>query len=428
MKKPELLAPAGDWEKLKMAVLYGADAVYLGARDFSLRERAKNFASEELAAAVDYAHAHGVKLYLTVNVYPREEQLADIRGLLLAARDAGVDAFIIADPGIFRLAGEVAPQVARHISTQANCTNSEAARFWQALGASRVILGREVSLSECEQIAKASDIELEIFVHGAVCMSYSGRCLLSGFLTGRSANLGDCAQPCRWQYRLVEERRPGEYMPIEEDRWGSYILNSKDLCLIDFLPEILQAGVSSLKIEGRMKSAYYVANVTRVYRQALDACWAAWERAEEPTAAACREFYQFDPEWRAELEKVSHRRYFSGFAVQPPGAEGYVYDSSYGFRGYDFAGVVLGYDVALGRLHIEQRNHIALGDAVEIISPGKPVMTLTVNGIWHEDGEPVEALPHAMEHAWLACSKPVPAGSIIRRPVREEGGGAHECE
>ncbi len=426
MKKPELLAPAGDWEKLKMAVLYGADAVYLGARDFSLRERAKNFAPEELFAAVEYAHAHGVKLYLTVNIYPREEQLADIRGLLLAARDAGVDAFIIADPGIFRLAGEVAPAVSRHISTQANCTNSEAARFWREQGASRVILGREVSLAECEQINAASDIELEIFVHGAVCMSYSGRCLLSGFLAGRSANLGDCAQPCRWQYQLVEERRPGEYMPIEEDRWGSYILNSKDLCLIDLLPEILQAGVASLKIEGRMKSAYYVANVTRVYRLALDACWAAWQQAEEQTAAGCRKYYRFDPDWRAELEKVSHRRYFTGFAVQPPGPEGYVYDSSYSFRGYDFAGVVLGYDAAQKRLHIEQRNHIALGDTVELIIPGEPVRSLTVSGIWTEDGEPAEALPHAMEHAWLECSEPVPAGSIIRRPVREEGGRAHE--
>ena len=248
VKKPELLAPAGDWEKLKMAVLYGADAVYLGARDFSLRERAKNFAPEELAAAVEYAHARGVKLYLTVNVYPHEEHLADIKHLLAVACDAGVDAFIIADPGIFRLAGEVAPEVAQHISTQANCTNSEAVRFWREQGASRVILGREVTLAECEQINAASDIELEVFVHGAVCMSYSGRCLLSGFLTGRSANLGDCAQPCRWQYRLVEERRPGEYMPVEEDRWGSYILNSKDLCLIEMLPEIMQAGVASLKI------------------------------------------------------------------------------------------------------------------------------------------------------------------------------------
>lgn len=419
VKKPDLLAPAGDWEKLKMAVLYGADAVYLGARDFSLRERAKNFAPEELAAAVEYAHARGVKLYLTVNVYPHEEHLADIKHLLAVACDAGVDAFIIADPGIFRLAGEVAPEVARHISTQANCTNSEAVRFWREQGASRVILGREVTLAECEQINAASDIELEVFVHGAVCMSYSGRCLLSGFLTGRSANLGDCAQPCRWQYRLVEERRPGEYMPVEEDRWGSYILNSKDLCLIEMLPEIMQAGVASLKIEGRMKSAYYVANVTRIYRWALDACWVAWQRAEDKTAAGCRKYYEFDPEWRAELEKVSHRRYFTGFAVQPPGPEGYVYDSSYSFRGYDFAGVVLGYDSTLGRLHIEQRNHISLGDTVEIIIPNEPVRRLTISGIWSEEGEPVEALPHAMEHAWLECDKPVPAGSIIRRPVRE---------
>ncbi len=274
ISKPELLAPAGDMEKLRLAVLYGADAVYLGASDFSLRAQAHNFDAAELAAAVDFAHASGVKVYLAVNVYAHEQHLPALRQLLPQAAEWGVDAFIIADPGIFRLAGELAPGVERHISTQAASSNSQTAQFWLEQGASRVVLAREVSLAECGQIARAVPIELEIFVHGAVCMAYSGRCLLSSFLCGRGANLGDCAQPCRWQYRLEEAKRPGQYMPIEQDKWGSYIFNSKDLRLLELLPEILLSGAASLKIEGRMKSAYYVANVTRVYRHALDACWA----------------------------------------------------------------------------------------------------------------------------------------------------------
>ena len=420
MQKPELLAPAGDMEKLKMAVRYGADAVYLGSNDFSLRAQAKNFTDEQLTEAIDFAHSHGVKVYLTVNVYPQEQHLADLRALLVKAAGMGVDAFIVADPGVFRMAAEVAPQVQRHISTQANCTNSQTAEFWREQGASRVILGREVSLENCRQMAARVPIELEIFVHGAVCMSYSGRCLLSSFLTGRSANLGDCAQPCRWQYRLEEARRPGAYMPIEEDRWGSYIFNSKDLCLIELLPEILQAGVASLKIEGRMKSAYYVANVTRIYRQALDSCWAVWENLAEKSAAACRQNWQFDADWLAELGKISHRKYFTGFAQSEPGAEAYVYDTTYSFRGYDFAGVVQDYDAERKRVQIEQRNLLTLGDEVEIISPKLPPLPLKISGIWSEDGEELTRLPHARQIAWLACDTPLPEGSIIRRAVPEE--------
>lgn len=426
MQKPELLAPAGDMEKLRMAVLYGADAVYLGARDFSLRAQSKNFDTGDLPQVVEYAHAHGVKVYLTVNVYPHEQHLSGIRELLAAAEAAGVDAFIIADPGVFRLAGEVAPSVARHISTQASVTNSESARFWRDLGAERVILGREVSLQNAGEIVRNVPIEVEIFIHGAVCMSYSGRCLLSSYLTGRSANLGDCAQPCRWQYRMEEQRRPGEYMPIEEDKWGAYILNSKDLCLLPYMPEILAAGVSSLKIEGRMKSAYYVANVTRVYREALDAYWQAWEKLGEKSAAALRENFEPDQSWQDELAKISHRKYFSGFAVDAPGADSYVYNTTYSFRGYDFAGVVLAYDSEKKRVQIEQRNHLALGDEIEIIRPGDKPYQLTISEIWDNDGEPRERLPHAKEIAWLACPVELAAGSILRRPTPEGGGGAHE--
>lgn len=437
--KPELLAPAGDLEKLKMAVLYGADAVYLGASDFSLRAQAHNFNDDELAAAVEFAHAHGVKVYLAVNVYAHEQHLPALRRFLPQAAALGVDAFIIADSGVFRLAGELAPGVERHISTQAASSNSQTAQFWLDLGASRVVLAREVSLAECAQIARAVPIELEIFVHGAVCMAYSGRCLLSSFLCGRSANLGDCAQPCRWQYkleyRLEEAKRPGQYMPIEEDKWGSYIFNSKDLRLLEFMPEILLSGAASLKIEGRMKSAYYTANVTRVYRQALDACWEIWRRHDFAlNAAELHELWQPQlaaQEWGAELDKLSQRQYFTGFALAEPDASGlamakgapwadaYAYDNSYSQRAYDFAGLVLGYDEQRQRLHIEQRNHLRLGDEVEFIQPQGPVRRLTLSAIWSEDGAERESLPHAKERAWLACPFALPPGSILRRPQRE---------
>lgn len=434
ISKPELLAPAGDMEKLRLAVLYGADAVYLGASDFSLRAQAHNFDAAELAAAVDFAHASGVKVYLAVNVYAHEQHLPALRQLLPQAAEWGVDAFIIADPGIFRLAGELAPGVERHISTQAASSNSQTAQFWLEQGASRVVLAREVSLAECGQIARAVPIELEIFVHGAVCMAYSGRCLLSSFLCGRGANLGDCAQPCRWQYRLEEAKRPGQYMPIEQDKWGSYIFNSKDLRLLELLPEILLSGAASLKIEGRMKSAYYVANVTRVYRHALDACWEIWQQHDfKLDAAALQKLWQPQiaaQEWGVELDKLSQRQYFTGFALAEPqaaglatapgapGADAYDYDNSYSQRVYDFAGLVLDYDAERQRLHIEQRNHLRLGDEVEFIQPQGPVRRLTLIAIWSEDGAELDCLPHAKQHAWLACPFALPPGSILRRPQR----------
>ncbi len=418
LQKPELLAPAGDMEKLKMAVLYGADAVYLGG-EFSLRARSGNFSPDELAEAVDWAHRHGVRVYLTANIYANEGQLSGLREWLMRAAETGVDAFIISDPGVFALAGECAPNVARHISTQASCTNSSAVRFWRQQGAERVILAREVTLAECGEIAGKTDAELEIFVHGAMCVSYSGRCLLSSFMTQRSGNQGDCAQPCRWEYRLEEAKRPGAYMPIEEDGRGTYIMNSKDLCLVELLPEILQAGVSSLKIEGRMKSAYYVANVTRIYRQALDECWRAWSLTGGSSVEACRSEYHYDPEWLEELRRVSHRQYFTGFALGQPNAGGFVYDSSYSCRGYDFAGVVLDYDAENQRIKIEQRNHLALGDDVEIITPHNGVKYLRLTGIWSEDGDAREKLPHPREIAWLHCKERLAPGSILRRPSRE---------
>lgn len=431
IKKPELLAPAGDSEKLKMAVLYGADAVYIGGQNFSLRERAANFDSEQMREAVAFAHSRGVKVYVTVNIYAHNEHIDKMADYLLDLAAMQVDALIVSDPGVFALAKRVVPQLELHISTQASVTNYEAVNFWRQAGAERVILAREVSLYDCGVISRKTDLDLEIFVHGAVCMSYSGRCLLSSFMSKRSGNLGDCAQPCRWQYRLEEAKRPGSFFPIEEDKWGSYIFNSKDLCLIDLLPEILFRGVSSLKIEGRMKSAYYVANVVRVYRQAVDECYAAAKKyladncltAEEcPTEidfdAFHRDYFSVKTEWREELEKISHRHYFTGFAVGKPNENGYIYDTTYSFRGYDFAGVVLTSEP--GRIQIQQRNHLALGDEVEIISPNMPVQKLRLENIRDLDGNPRQVLNHPKEIAWVDCPHQMPAGSILRRPIKDE--------
>ena len=431
IKKPELLAPAGDLEKLKMAVLYGADAVYIGGLNFSLRERATNFDEAQMREAVAFAHARGVKVYVTVNIYAHNEHIAAMPEYFMQLADMQVDALIISDPGVFALAKRTVPDMELHISTQASTTNYEAVEFWHRAGAARVILAREVSLYDCGVISQHSLADLEIFVHGAVCMSYSGRCLLSSFMTKRSGNLGDCAQPCRWQYRLEEAKRPGSYFPIEEDKWGSYIFNSKDLCLIDLLPEILFRGVASLKIEGRMKSAYYVANVVRVYRQAIDSCWQAVQKYladNNLTAENCpteidfakfkEQYFAVKEEWHEELQKISHRHYFTGFAVGKPNENGYIYDTTYSFRGYDFAGVVLASDE--GRIKIQQRNHLALGDEVEIISPDQPVYKLCLQEIRDEEGCLRQVLNHPKEIAWVKCEKSFVPGSIIRRPIKDE--------
>ena len=431
IKKPELLAPAGDLEKLKMAVLYGADAVYIGGQNFSLRERATNFDQEQMAEAVAFAHEHGVKVYVTVNIYAHNEHIEAMPEYFKALAEMKVDALIISDPGVFALAKKTVPDMELHISTQASTTNYEAVEFWKQAGAKRVILAREVSLKNCGVISQHSDLDLEIFVHGAVCMSYSGRCLLSSFMTKRSGNLGDCAQPCRWEYRLEEAKRPGSFFPIEEDKWGSYIFNSKDLCLIELLPEIIFRGVASLKIEGRMKSAYYVANVVRVYRAAVDACYEAVQKYladNNLTAENCpteidfekfkAEYFTVKEEWLEELQKISHRHYFTGFALNKPNENGYIYDTTYSFRGYDFAGVVL--ESSDNKIKIQQRNHLAIGDEVEIISPKKPVYGLKLEKIWDLEGNSREVLNHPKEIAFIECAESFPMGSIIRRPIKDE--------
>ena len=397
-KLPELLAPAGDMERLKMAVLYGADAVYLAGTDFGMRAFAGNFDPDELKAAVAYAHAHNVRVHCTINTMPRGDEIVRLPAHLERLNDAGVDAVIVADLGAFTLAGKYAPNCQRHISTQASISNYVTANAWYDLGASRVILARELSLEEIRTIRENTPAELEIetFVHGAMCVSYSGRCLLSNYMTGRDASRGACAQPCRYHYALMEEKRPGEYFPIEEDEKGSYILNSRDMCMIDHLDDLLDVGLSSLKIEGRAKSAYYVSVVTNAYRQAVDQ-------------------YVADPEnyhlagWLAEeVYKVSHREYCTGFYYGRP-------DQCYLSGGYvrecDIVAVVD--HCADGWLYGTQRNRFAVGDEVEILEPGQPPYKLTVAEIRNGEGESVPAAPHAM----MAFSMPCPEGSFTQGTI-----------
>ena len=357
MRKPELLAPAGDMERLRMAVLYGADAVYLAGTSFGMRSFAGNFSPEELPEAVAFAHAHGVRVHVTVNTMPRGDELPALPAHLRLLNDSGVDALILADLGVFRMAQREAPNCELHISTQVSIANAACAAAWHELGAKRVVLARELSLEEIRVIRRDTppELELETFAHGAMCVSYSGRCLLSNYMTGRDSNRGACAQPCRYQYALMEEKRPGEYFPVYEENNETFIMNSRDMCMIDHIPDLMEAGLDSLKIEGRAKSAYYAAVVTGAYRRAVDAA-----RAGEA----------LDPVWRAELDKVSHRPYSTGFYYGPPGQ--YTGSARY-IRDYQVCAVVETCDGA-GNAVLSLRNKFSAGDSVELMGPGlRPV-------------------------------------------------------
>ena len=355
MKLPELLAPAGNFEKMQTAIHYGADAVYLGGKKFSLRAHATNFSDEEIGQATAYAHERGVQVYTTLNIFAHNDDLADLPEYLAALQEAKVDGLIISDPGILAVAQRVAPEIPIHLSTQANVTNLESVRFWVGQGVKRLNLARELSLAEITQIRQATGAELEIFVHGALCISYSGRCLLSLYLTGRDANQGNCAHPCRYHYQLEEEKRPGQFFPVEEDSRGTYIFNAKDLCLLNRLPELVRAGADSLKIEGRMKSVYYVGAITRLYRAALD-YWGA-----QGLAAALPESF------REELLKIGSRGYTENFFDQPPGTADMLYDGP--MISYDYAPVGIVRQAASQPV-IETRNPIAVGDRLEYLGRG----------------------------------------------------------
>ena len=400
MRKLELLSPAGDMERLKMAVLYGADAVYLAGTDFGMRAFAGNFTPEELPQAVKFAHDHGVKAHVTVNIMPRNEEIAQLPAYQEQLDDAGVDALIVADLGAFTLAGKYAPRCERHISTQQSIANYECAQAWFDLGAQRVVLARECSLKEVAEIRRKVDpkLEIETFGHGAMCVSYSGRCLLSNYMTGRDSNRGACAQPCRYQYTLMEEKRPGEYFPVYEDEKGTYILNSRDMCTIDHLKDLMDAGIDCIKIEGRAKSAYYAAIVTGAYRHVIDDIYAGRE---------------IDKVWRDEVDHVSHRIYSTGFYYGEPGQ--YTAHSRY-IREWQIVAKVESCDEN-GLAVCSLNNKFRSGDELEIVGPDLRPFTFTAQGIRDAEGAPLEEPRHPEMKFTMQLPRQVPALSMIRRSV-----------
>lgn len=405
MNKPELLAPGGSLEKLKTAILYGADAVYIGGEAFGLRVAAENFSFEDMKRGIDFAHERGKKVYLTANIIPHNRDIEKFYDFIQKIRPLGVDAILAADLGVFDILRETAPEIPIHVSTQANNVNYRSACMWHKLGAKRVVLAREMSFAEMKEIREKipEDLELEAFVHGAMCISYSGRCLLSNYMTGRDANLGACAHPCRWNYSLVEETRPGEYMNIYENERGTFIFNSKDLCLIKHIPELIESGISSFKIEGRVKTSYYVATVVKAYREEIDRYF------ENPGK------YVFDERQFDELCKVSHRPYTTGFSFGRPGGSEQVYtDSSY-IRDYDLIGIVTDYDAETGIATITQRNRFFVGDEIEIMQPGKPFTTQIVKSMQNEKGEEIEVAPHAAMILKMHVDEPVVKDAMLRK-------------
>ncbi len=407
MQKMELLAPAGNMDKLKMALLYGADAVYLGGKSFGLRAFSDNFSLEEMEDAVRYAHGLGKKVHVTVNIFPHNADLNGLPEYLTSLRDIHVDAVLIADPGIFSLARQIVPDLPVHISTQANVTNWVSAKFWHDAGAKRVVMAREVSLKDVKAIHDKVPVELEGFVHGAMCISYSGRCLLSNYFTeNRDSNRGQCVQCCRFKYNVVEEKRPGQYFPVMEDERGTYIFNSKDLCLLPYLPDLYDAGLCSLKIEGRMKSVHYVATVVKVYRQAID----AYERDPE--------HFRVLPEWVEELEKISHRPYTRGFSVSRPTEADQVYSHSSNTQTHEFIGLVRSYDAERKLALIEQRNHFKVGQTVEFLQPKGRLVRCAVRRILDEDGQDLDAARHAQQVVAVPVDEPLEAYSMMRREMK----------
>lgn len=401
--KIELLAPAGSMEKGKIALLYGADAIYLGGKSFGLRAFAANFDIPEITEIATFAHNLGKRVYVTVNIFPHNEDLLELPTYLQNLEKAGVDALLISDLGVWQTARRVVPHMELHVSTQANATNYATAEAWQELGATRVVLARELSLAEMKEISQHTDVELEAFVHGAMCISYSGRCLLSSYLTGRDGNRGSCAQICRWDFTLKEKNRPGQEFDIAEDERGTYIMNSKDLCLIDYIPQLVEAGICSLKIEGRMKSVHYVATVVSTYRKALDAYMAN---------PAC---YQVLPQWKEELDKVSHRPYTTGFALHKPDENSQVYTTSSYEQSSDFVGIVLAYDATTKRVTIEQRNNVAAGVELEVLTPSGEILSFMLENMKNDKEEAITVAPHAQMIFTADAKAALPQYALIRR-------------
>ena len=405
IKKPELLAPAGNMEKLKMALIYGADAVYLGGKAFGLRAFGGNFDYDELKEAVEFAHKLGRKVYVTVNIFPHNSDMEKLPEYLAYLNEIRVDAMLIADLGIFTLARKYAPDTDIHISTQANNTNWVTVNTWADMGASRVVLAREMSLGEIRTIREKCPVELEMFVHGAMCISYSGRCLMSNYMTGRDANRGSCAQACRWKYALVEEKRPGQYFPIEEDDRGTYFFNSKDMCLLPHIGDVIDSGVDSLKIEGRMKSVHYAASIVKAYRAAIDSY------CEDP------EHFELKQEWIDELGKVSHRQYTTGFYYNKPTEDDQIYGTTSYEQTSDFVGLVLSYDEATGYAMVEQRNNMKKGQEIEVFQPNLPGYRMILDEMYNDEGELIDVAPHPQQLVKMKMAQPVEPYTILRRDI-----------
>lgn len=406
----ELLAPAGDPEKLKIAVLYGADAVYLGGTSFGLRAKAKNFTADQMREGVEFAHAHGAKVYVTCNIFAHNEDFAELPDYARFLKEINVDAVLVADPGVFSVIRETVPDLDIHISTQANNTNYHTALFWKKLGAKRIVMARELSMNEIKDLSGniPDDLEVEAFVHGAMCISYSGRCLLSNYLNGRDANKGECSHPCRWDYFVVEKNRPGEYMPVVEDERGTYIFNSKDLCMIQFIPELVNAGIQSLKIEGRIKTAYYVGTVVGAYRQAID------DYLKDPALYESRKEYYLE-----QVSKASYRGFTTGFYFGKPSDKDQIYTTSSYIKNYDFVGMVLDYDSESGYALIEQRNKFVKGQEIEFMRHNGGSFTQTVETMFDENGDAVTEAPHPQQRLRIKVQQPVEAFDMMRREAKK---------
>lgn len=405
MRKIELLAPAGNFEKLEIALAYGADAIYMGGKRFGLRAFSGNFDDEELKEAVRIVHSHGKKAYITVNIFPHNSDLVNLEEYVNYLVSIEADAVIVSDPGIFSIVKKVAPKLEVHISTQANTTNWAATKFWKELGAERVVLARELSFAEIKEISQNVDVELEAFVHGAMCISYSGRCLLSNYLTSRDANRGACTQACRWKYNLVEEKRPGQYIPVYEDDKGTYIFNSKDLCMIEHIPDLMKSGITSFKIEGRMKSTHYVATIVKVYREAID------NYLKNPDNFVVQEH------WWDELHKVSHRPYTTGFYYNKTTEEDQIYSGASSVSTHDFIGIVKEYYPETKTALVEQRNNMRIGEQIEIFMPKGKNFIQSITSMINAEGESIEVAPHPLQLVTMPMEQPVLPMAMLRRKI-----------
>lgn len=405
MRPVELLIPASSLEVLKIAVIYGADAVYIGGEVFGLRAKAKNFSMEDMAEGIQFAHEHGVKVYVTANILAHNGDLEGVREYFTQLKEIKPDALIISDPGIYTIAKEICPEIERHISTQANNTNYGTYQFWWNQGAKRVVTARELSLKEIAEIRKniPDEMEIETFVHGAMCISYSGRCLLSNYFTGRDANQGACTHPCRWKYAVVEEKRPGEYLPVYENERGTYIFNSKDLCMIEHIPELIEAGIDSFKIEGRMKTALYVATVARTYRKAIDDYLTSPEK------------YKENMDWYLEqISNCTYRQFTTGFFFGKPSEESQIYDNNTYIKEYTYLGIV-GERNEEGLYRIEQRNKFSVGEQIEVMKPDGRNIPVTVKRIVNEDGNEMESAPHPKQVLYIDLGQELEMYDILRR-------------